>query len=758
MTTPDPTKPISLASAASLGTIGAKPTTDVPYDYKNPSASFGSGISGPSTAPINSTPSNLTPGYGTALVPGSPVVNQGQPSPDGYFARSTPAETYMGTFQPPVSQDEAFNKYRQETQGLIDAINQSYTSQVNEVRRQTEASAVGAGTEAAIGGGNGGAGAARMRAEGDPKIAQIEASRRSDLEKVNQGIIKSAEDYAKLSQERATTSATNAIAMKDKFKTDASSNIATLAKGGQNWEEYKQNHPQEYQTLLQQLGGDANIADAIYANSIPKKDILSTTTSGSKAIVISQDPITGKTSAHTYDLGIDMPKNWTQQKIGTNSSLFYDPATFNPNDPSTFKMFSLDPLTGLPVTSDGTQGTTPGATGPESQAIITSTSTMMGVKPEDLSLPTSQAVANYGLANIVSGLIGQEGGSPKGVNNNPGNIKFVGLPGQTDSGVTATDGGTFASYASPQDGVKAVGELVTKAGDKPLSEFIASYKGLNIEPTKLASPKSGSILSATGISTPVFNYLTQGTASMSRMSPAQRNQIMNQATEFLNKNGIDISTFQSQYKAYNDTLSSNIQRANKTKIMENELIGTIDNLKTVVNDAELGSINAANVAKVFAGEQVNDPSATQYAFHFQQLKNELAGYFAASQGKNSPDVIDNQDAADAVVRGMATGSLEGLKNSIENSTSKMTGVLQNSVDSSRKDVWNLFGVGDKYVTKGQENRPIVEKVLNSKNINYNDFVSKAPKGSIPVIDKATNQVGYIPVEEYNQSKDSYISI
>lgn len=111
-------------------------------------------------------------------------------------------------------------------------------------------------------------------------------------------------------------------------------------------------------------------------------------------------------------------------------------------------------------------------------AVVQSTMQMMGATQD---MPVSQAIQTLGLPAIVQGLIGQEGGSPQGVINNPGNIKFVGLPGQTNSGIQATDGGTFASYATPQAGQAAVGSLVQGAAQKgsSLSNFIASYKGVS---------------------------------------------------------------------------------------------------------------------------------------------------------------------------------------------------------------------------------------------------------------------------------------
>jgi len=65
-----------------------------------------------------------------------------------------------------------------------------------------------------------------------------------------------------------------------------------------------------------------NTVDAMYVANLPKANILNTTISGSSAIVVSQDPVTGKTSATSYDLGITVPQSWVQDKIGTNSVIF----------------------------------------------------------------------------------------------------------------------------------------------------------------------------------------------------------------------------------------------------------------------------------------------------------------------------------------------------------------------------------------------------------------------------------------------------
>ena len=256
---------------------------------------------------------------------------------------------------------------------------------------------------------------------------------------------------------------------------------------------------------------------------------------------------------------------------------------------------------------------------------------------------------------------------------------------------------------------KTNGTFETKVASMP--EVIKADRSNGIAPSKvtpettvLDNSKSGSILAQTGLSLIAFKYLTEGTSALTRMTAGARKQVMNEADSFLNKNGLDVSTFSQQYKTYNTVLGANIERLNKTKIMENEIEGTLDNLKTVANDAELGKLKYGNVAKIWAGEQVNDPLAQKYSFHLQQLKNEVAGYFAASQGKNSPDVVDNNDADKAIKDGLSKGSLTALEQSVKASTGKMGGVMQNSVDSTRKAVWDLFGVGDNYKPQGSSSK------------------------------------------------------
>lgn len=226
----------------------------------------------------------------------------------------------------------------------------------------------------------------------------------------------------------------------------------------------------------------------------------------------------------------------------------------------------------------------------------------------------------------------------------------------------------------------------------------AGGTGGTIDPTQI-DPSSTSILSQTGLSIPAFNFLTQGTTALTRLSSADRQKYMSEAQTFLTKNGVDISTFQSQYKAYNDVLAKNLARASQTKIMAGEVSGSADALISAINEKDMGNIKAANILTLLGGQQVNDPTTQKYSFQLKAMANDLAGYFAAARGATSPELQDQRDAAEVIQNGMSTRSAQAFKQSIQLNEEKVAGVVGASVDNTRKQVWDLFGVGDKYQSK-----------------------------------------------------------
>ena len=275
-------------------------------------------------------------------------------------------------------------------------------------------------------------------------------------------------------------------------------------------------------------------------------------------------------------------------------------------------------------------------------------------------------------------------------------------------------GTTMERTLSPMEAKTAsYQDALVRQGDARIAEMVRHNKVMEAQGAQRLSqddlefgvddvpdPNSRSILAQTGLSYPAFLVLTGQAAKLPR-DRATRTKAFNEAQKWANKRGVDVSTFSSQYQAHNAALSSNIDRLNRTKIMEAELEGTIENLQDVVKSKDLKRLNFANVARIWAGQETNDPLAQQYAMHLYQLRNELAAYGAATQGRSGNQITlhDMREAENTIRNGIASGSLSGLAAAVKNSTRKMDAVMQRSVDAARKSVWELFGVGEYYKPK-----------------------------------------------------------
>lgn len=265
---------------------------------------------------------------------------------------------------------------------------------------------------------------------------------------------------------------------------------------------------------------------------------------------------------------------------------------------------------------------------------------------------------------------------------------------------------TFAQTQKNEDQQRKDRESQLDLGWK---KFAADQANVPSNDPVTVNPDSGSILAQTGLSLNAFRYLTGGASQLPR-DKATRNAAAQEAQNWANKNGIDVSTFATQYAANNDVLGKNIQRNAQSKVMENEILGTVQNLKPVADAATSGSLQPANVAELYAGKKVNDPTVQQYSFYLGQLRNELAAYNAALSGRSSTQLDDRdyREAESTIMNGLSSKGAGGLESAVRGSTSKMGNVLGQSVDAARKSVWDQFGVGKNYKPQfsGPQNLPL----------------------------------------------------
>lgn len=216
-------------------------------------------------------------------------------------------------------------------------------------------------------------------------------------------------------------------------------------------------------------------------------------------------------------------------------------------------------------------------------------------------------------------------------------------------------------------------------------------------PTDVApplDPSSQDLMSQAGLSYNGFLALT-GKMSQLPRDAATRNQAAAEVASWARERGMDVSTLASQYKAYNEALENNIARYNRTLLAEGEITADVENLIKSAKDSGYGNKRAINAAQQWLKGELNDPGAAQYAFFLNQLTNDIALYNAASQGRAALQA-DLEDAKSVVQRGVSAGSLTGMQTAIGQSVEKMGTVLEGAVNRSRQNVWELFGVGDKY--------------------------------------------------------------
>lgn len=238
-------------------------------------------------------------------------------------------------------------------------------------------------------------------------------------------------------------------------------------------------------------------------------------------------------------------------------------------------------------------------------------------------------------------------------------------------------------------------------GNEPIAQN-SPFGGQNDQQLDAPDPSAREILGQTGLTFPAFMLLT-GTGSQLARDKATRTQATMVADQFAKQRGVDVSTFKSQYEANNQILQNNMKRYNQSKIMENEVLGTVQNLGPVANQALLGNVTAANLADLWAGKQVNNPVIQEYAVYLDQLRNELAGYFGAlagrgtgSSGSNRLTDRDFEEAQTLIQSGISNRGLGALQNAIIGSTAKMNRVLERSINDAQKNVWGLFGIGQNY--------------------------------------------------------------
>lgn len=607
----------------------------------------------------------------------------------------------------PQSEDEIYAGYVTQGQSVLDAINASTQAQIQQANLQIDQNASKAQQDqngvAAITGGFGSGSAA-----GSNQIAQDAGTKKTTADAgINaasqQQVATYLSNLQSAAQSQANYEQTTAFSQGQTYdqylKTTATNTLQGLAKSGVTLAQLQSQAQsgnsvaqQTMQTLLQAYNNDPNALNAAAALATPVASVVQSFTNGSTYNQIVRDPNTNAISVQSFDLGITPPTGWTSNKVSTNTLLLQDP-----NNPANTIVYTTNPLTGdVQVTGTGTGqslasqyqgnqssgGSSNSSTTPPTGAGTASTtvSSILGVDP---TTSFDDVVSGSGLGTLTAAMIQNEGGSPSGVVNNPGNVKFVGAPGQTDSGVKATDGGTFASYSTPAAGQQAIAStlnsIASKQQNPTLQSVVDAYTntgstqapgtGTNGLPTAeyglLANvqgfdPTGKNSSAPAGVDTAAMNYLneylTQGKTptaasvgiSTRAGSGALFNTISQRADDVYFKATGQHLPDQNILSANKTLLTGNNTLLNSLAVQEKTIAANSDLLQNKINAQNINQ-NAPIINNVIDGikNALGDPNVASYLAQNSTLSNEL-GSLLALKNASGTTVHDKLISADLI--------------------------------------------------------------------------------------------------------------
>ncbi len=356
--------------------------------------------------------------------------------------------------------------------------------------------------------------------------------------------------------------------------------------------------------------------------------------------------------------------------------------------------------------------TTQVANSPSVYGTATSTiSNMLGVVP---TTSLSSVIESNGMDSIIDAIIKNEGSSPKGVMNNPGNIKYSGLPGQLDSGIKASDGGTFASYSTPEDGRHAIEYIVHNAADSQssaygmnptLGDFIDKYtntapdtsvNALPPEPTDANKPGLGGFtpnaiyqdaleMAFTGKSVQSF----VGGLSNSGDAKSIKAAITNKAAALASATGTSFPAMQALYKANASAAKQSVERLARVESVNSALTLNVPRIQELATKLAAGNITITEsdiqAGKASALRKFGSQDAAAYIELIQTIRSDYASAQAALAGSRGSQFFA-ENAQDAIPVGLTADQYGTIQQTIQlssdNAKKAINGEVQDLIGTS----------------------------------------------------------------------------
>lgn len=233
---------------------------------------------------------------------------------DGSTDAEKKAQDYLdSSLQTPETEDQIIARKTAEASDRIQANKDYYQSLltdqagVNDLRtRETNANSVLNGLSGSSEAGNAAVVTATKNSQAN---AGINAQQNVALQAIYKDIQDSAYTELQTQKSDAYKSATDILARKDANKTKAVNDITTLAKSGFDFSAIKASDPVTYQHLADSVGGEDQL-NALAVLNKPQNTIIDKQVINGQYVVAYQNPLTGKTSIESTDLGL--PPQYTK--------------------------------------------------------------------------------------------------------------------------------------------------------------------------------------------------------------------------------------------------------------------------------------------------------------------------------------------------------------------------------------------------------------------------------------------------------------
>lgn len=223
------------------------------------------------------------------------------------------AESYLGSFKAPETEEQIQARKLKENQSRIDSINNYYQELVYGQQRVNEQSDREANAQAVLSGLQGSTEAGGMMREsqqrGQREIGKIQAEKTMQIQQLYADIQRDAYTAYRDQLSDARQSAGDVLAMRDAREQKASSQAQLLAQSGIDMEKLAQQDPKTYQYLEQSVGGP-EILKALFTLNRPKESIIDKKIEGGKYIIAYQKP-DGSVRIESVDLGLPNGYNKT---------------------------------------------------------------------------------------------------------------------------------------------------------------------------------------------------------------------------------------------------------------------------------------------------------------------------------------------------------------------------------------------------------------------------------------------------------------